>query len=82
MAQERTNGYQRRTRCERTRADCAGESILAADESLPTVARRFQSSGIPSTEVTRRAYRALRARFAKWRAVSVIGAGRPKRYCT
>lgn len=36
-----------------------GKGILAADESSPTIARRFQRIEIPSTEETRRAYREL-----------------------
>jgi fructose-bisphosphate aldolase class I len=35
------------------------KGILAADESLPTIERRFSALGIPSTEETRRAYRAM-----------------------
>jgi fructose-bisphosphate aldolase class I len=34
-----------------------GKGLLAADESFPTIARRFSALGIPSTEETRRAYR-------------------------
>jgi fructose-bisphosphate aldolase class I len=34
-----------------------GKGILAADESLPTIEKRFKSVGVPSTEETRRAYR-------------------------
>ncbi len=34
-----------------------GKGILAADESFPTIAKRFASLGIPSTEQTRREYR-------------------------
>ncbi len=37
----------------------AGRGILAADESVPTIAKRFQAIGIESTEENRRAYRAL-----------------------
>ena len=37
----------------------AGKGILAADESGPTIARRFKSIGVESTEESRRAYRAL-----------------------
>ncbi len=37
----------------------AGRGILAADESAPTIAKRFQAIGIESTEANRRAYRAL-----------------------
>lgn len=37
----------------------AGKGILAADESLPTIGRRFAALGIPSTEENRRAYREL-----------------------
>ena len=36
-----------------------GKGILAADESLPTIAKRFQALGIPATEENRRAYREL-----------------------
>jgi len=37
----------------------AGKGILAADESTPTIAKRFQAVGVESTEENRRAYRAL-----------------------
>jgi len=36
-----------------------GKGILAADESLPTIEKRFQSIGVPSAEENRRAYRDL-----------------------
>lgn len=36
-----------------------GKGILAADESLPTIGKRFKALGIPSTEDNRRAYREL-----------------------
>jgi len=36
-----------------------GKGILAADESLPTITKRFKAVGIDSTEDSRRAYRAL-----------------------
>ena len=36
-----------------------GKGILAADESLPTIEKRFKTVGIASTEETRRAYRDL-----------------------
>jgi fructose-bisphosphate aldolase class I len=36
-----------------------GKGILAADESLPTIGRRFAALGIPSTEETRRVYREM-----------------------
>lgn len=36
-----------------------GRGILAADESLPTLGRRFAALGIPSTAETRRAYREM-----------------------
>jgi len=36
-----------------------GKGILAADESFPTIGRRFGALDIPSTEETRRAYREL-----------------------
>ena len=37
----------------------AGKGILAADESGPTIAKRFKSIGVESTEENRRAYRNL-----------------------
>lgn len=36
-----------------------GKGILAADESLPTIAKRFKPVGAESTEESRRAYRSL-----------------------
>jgi fructose-bisphosphate aldolase class I len=36
-----------------------GRGILAADESQPTITKRFQALGIESTEETRRSYRSL-----------------------
>ncbi len=36
-----------------------GKGILAADESNPTIAKRFKAIGVESTEETRRAYRSL-----------------------
>ena len=36
-----------------------GKGILAADESLPTIEKRFKSTGIPATEENRRAYREM-----------------------
>lgn len=36
-----------------------GKGILAADESFPTIEKRFKSIGIESTEETRRVYREL-----------------------
>lgn len=36
-----------------------GRGILAADESAPTIAKRFQAIGVESTEENRRAYRSL-----------------------
>ena len=36
-----------------------GKGILAADESGPTIAKRFKAIGIESTEENRRAYRNL-----------------------
>lgn len=36
-----------------------GKGILAADESTPTITKRFKAAGIESNEETRRAYRAL-----------------------
>src|SRR5687767_15154672 len=36
-----------------------GKGILAADESLPTIKKRFDKISLVSTEETRRAYREL-----------------------
>jgi fructose-bisphosphate aldolase, class I len=36
-----------------------GKGILAADESFPSIAKRFETYNIPSTEESRRAYREL-----------------------
>ncbi len=36
-----------------------GKGILAADESLPTIARRFKAVGVECTDESRRQYRAL-----------------------
>src|SRR5215472_11066526 len=36
-----------------------GKGILAADESTPTITKRFEAVGLPSTEETRRAYREM-----------------------
>ncbi len=36
-----------------------GRGVLAADESVPTIAKRFQAIGVESTEENRRAYRSL-----------------------
>jgi fructose-bisphosphate aldolase class I len=36
-----------------------GKGILAADESMPTIGKRFAALGIPSTEESRRSYREL-----------------------
>lgn len=46
---------------EKTIADMVvpGKGILAADESHPTIAKRFQGIGLESTEENRRAYRSL-----------------------
>lgn len=37
----------------------SGKGILAADESTPTITKRFQAVGIESTEATRQAYREM-----------------------
>ncbi len=37
----------------------AGKGVLAADESLPTITKRFQAVGVECTEESRRAYREL-----------------------
>ena len=38
---------------------CRGKGILAADESLPTIEKRFRALGVESTEAQRRAYREM-----------------------
>ena len=38
---------------------CEGKGILAADESNPTIAKRFKAVGVESTEENRRHYRNL-----------------------
>lgn len=38
---------------------CPGKGILAADESHPTIAKRFKAVGVESTEENRRLYRSL-----------------------
>ncbi len=42
-----------------TRIVQPGKGIVAADESMPTITKRFKAVGIDSTEETRRAYRQL-----------------------
>ena len=37
----------------------SGKGILAADESIPTIEKRFKACDIPSSEENRRAYREL-----------------------
>ncbi|MEP6873072.1 MAG: class I fructose-bisphosphate aldolase [Burkholderiales bacterium] len=37
----------------------AGKGLLAADESAPTIAKRFEAIGVESTEESRRTYRSL-----------------------
>src|SRR5687768_13261532 len=37
----------------------AGKGILAADESTPTITKRFEAIGIESTDETRRLYREM-----------------------
>ncbi|HSC24277.1 MAG TPA: class I fructose-bisphosphate aldolase, partial [Casimicrobiaceae bacterium] len=41
-----------------------GKGILAADESTPTITKRFEAVGIESSVENRRAYRLLLARAA------------------
>jgi len=36
-----------------------GKGILAADESTPTITKRFKTIDLPSTEENRRAYREM-----------------------
>ena len=42
-----------------TKLTAPGKGILAADESMPTITKRFTGVGIESTDETRRAYRNL-----------------------
>jgi fructose-bisphosphate aldolase class 1 len=37
----------------------AGKGLLAADESFPTIGKRFKALDIPSTEESRRTYREM-----------------------
>ena len=37
----------------------SGKGILAADETVPTLTKRFDTLGIQSTEVSRRVYREM-----------------------
>ena len=52
----------------------SGKGILAADESIPTLTRRFKTLEIPSTEETRRVYREMlfstlgHGRLHQWRS--------------
>jgi fructose-bisphosphate aldolase class 1 len=46
-----------------------GKGILAADETTPTLTKRFDSLGIPSTEQSRRIYRRNNLASAKSRRV-------------
>lgn len=48
-----------------------GKGIVAADESTPTITKRFKAVGIDSTEETRRAYRTL---LFTTRGVAVVAA--------
>jgi fructose-bisphosphate aldolase class I len=48
-----------------------GKGILAADESTPTITKRFKAVGIDSTDETRRAYRSLL--FTTRRAEEFLG---------
>ena len=50
-----------RTELQNTISDMvqAGKGILAADESAPTIAKRFAAINVESTEVLRRSYRSL-----------------------
>jgi len=41
-----------------------GKGILAADETVPTLTRRFDALGIPSTADSRRSYREMLFTFA------------------
>jgi len=67
-----------------------GKGLLAADETVPTITRRLAARTIESTGDSRRAYglrdrltayREIGARFAKWRAVILIGEGLPTAAC-
>jgi fructose-bisphosphate aldolase class I len=44
-----------------------GKGILAADETIPTLTRRFDTLGIQSTEQSRRTYRETLGGEANWR---------------
>ncbi len=47
------------------------KGILAADESSPTIAKRFKAVGVESTEATRREYRSLIFQHPIWASTSV-----------
>jgi fructose-bisphosphate aldolase, class I len=56
-----------------------GKGILAADESFPTIEKRFKAIDLPSTEANRLAYRELlftaaglgvRLRFPVWISIA------------
>ena len=47
----------------------SGKGILAADETVPTLTKRFDTLGIRSTEDTRRTYREMLFTAAGHRAV-------------
>ena len=59
LVKARKHESRRRTSIHHRKLVRLGRGILAADESLPTIAKRFQAFGIANTEETPRAYRAL-----------------------
>ncbi len=53
------SGYDQELKANATAIVAPGKGILAADESSPTIKKRFDSIGVPSTEENRRAYREI-----------------------
>ena len=48
----------------------SGKGILAADETVPTLTKRFDTLGIQSTEESRRTYREMLFTAEGWRSPS------------
>ena len=53
-----------------------GKGILAADETVPTLTKRFDTLGIQSTEQSRRTYREMLALYQRARCNSAASLGR------
>lgn len=55
------------------------KGILAADESLPTIKKRFDTIQVESTEENRRAYRECCFQPREWK---ILSSGKMQRGCT